>query len=214
MSNTINFYFGRKKMKDKLLRKGIVLGIIVLFVGTNIVPANVNTKNIIANDKNYTAEISDDTIHYNLIGGVNISFDNFWEKESIKIEYWFIPHPYRNFTYPVENGMVKINYTLLFQTWSDGFFLMRGLAWFQNILYDFIDGHDKAIGQNTTWRRVKWTDFTPYQEYLYVESYPIPVPENGHRFYLQSIALGIIPLPLKWKIEHDICSFSAYFIQE
>jgi len=189
-------------MKNKIISKGLVIGIIVLFVGANIVPANTNTKHITVNNKNYTAEISDDTI-YNLIGGVNISFGF---SNDIRIEWWRVED--RNFTYPVEDGMVKINYTIRLQTKSNGFFILPRFAGLKSFLY--FDG-DVVLGGIGTWKKVKWTQFRPFIEDLYVESYPIPVLEDGYKFLTWNIAYGIRSIPLQWNISSNGIGFWAYF---
>ena len=192
-------------MENKIISKGLVIGIIVLFLGTNIVPAAINTKNIIMNNKNYTTEISDDTV-YNLIGGVNISFNFIFMKPIIIIEWWRVED--RNFTYPVEDGMVKINYTIRLQTKSNGFFTLPRFAGLQSFLY--YDG-DVALGGKGTWKKVKWTQFQPVIEDLYVESYLIPVPEDGYKFLTCNVAYGIRSIPIHWNIISNGIGFWTYF---
>jgi len=111
--------------KINLIRKGLVLGVIILFIGTSIVPANLNTNQNKAVNKDNTTSTTEEK-YYNLIGGVNITYGYRGLPNVIKIEWW--KNPDRNFTYPIINGKVSLNYTIEFQTYSNGIYFPPRLS--------------------------------------------------------------------------------------
>ena len=93
-------------MINKYLKKGIVLGIILLFLGASTVSGtNFDIKN---NSKN---EII--TQNYNLVGSVTTEC----YIDHVEV-IWDIEED-RNFTYPIINGKVKLNYTFCWNAYSN-----------------------------------------------------------------------------------------------
>ena len=142
-------------MREGLFRKGLVFAIIVLFVGASVFPSisgNINNSN--AKDKDLTAKITGDA-NNNLIGGINISCVS-RDKGIFKFDWWVAED--RNFTYPVTNGKVKVDYTFLLQTWSDGtfFFLPRVIF----VIINIYDG-EKKLGEKVKLDTISSRDVEP-----------------------------------------------------
>jgi len=173
-------------MEKGFFRKGIVLGIIVCFVGAGVFPSisgNINNSN--AKDKDSTAKITDDTI-YNLVGGIRVSCVSRAEG-NFKFDWWVAED--RNFTYPVTNGKVKVDCTFLLQTWSDApFFFLPRVVFVVSTVYD----GQKKLGEKLQWDIIILTDVQPKASYLTVETYEIDVPPDGNEFLSVSIAIGFI----------------------
>jgi hypothetical protein len=162
-------------MKNELIRKGLIFGMVLLFVGTSVVSAKINTNQNKAVDKDYTTSTTERT-YYNLIGGVNITYDFRGTPTVVKIEWWRAKD--RNFTYPVKDGNVKINYTIELQSYSNGFFFVPRLSSLLTLAYAYYP-EEKQIGADFDFIIVPfWKSYgSPRSvKYIFVESGPIPPP--------------------------------------
>jgi len=113
-------------MKNKLIIKGLVFGIIVLFIGTSASATSINLNQNKAKDKDYTAPTTNAPI-YNLIGGVNITFGTPGQPHAVSITWWKVTD--RNFIYPILPGnTICVNYTLRIRANSTGFFFIPRLV--------------------------------------------------------------------------------------
>jgi hypothetical protein len=198
-------------MKNKFIGKVIVFGIVILFIEMSIIPVNANTEQNKANNENPIVKTADHTV-YNLIGVVNISFHSPWKKPPVKppmkIEWRWEPD--RNFTYPIHNGTVKVNYTLKVQISSDGLFFIPRLVMVITQLFLA----DIELGD--AWFMTKvWIQKLQIVKYLYVESSSILTPSNGTEFLVNNWVTVFTPIPPHFfNISNKIISFRADFIPE
>jgi len=190
-------------MKCRILKTGIVFGIVILFVGASVFPSiSGNINNINAKDKDSTAKITDDM---HLIGGIDIRC-----VESVgggfNFDWWVAED--RNFTYHVCNGKVKVDYTFLLQTWSDAkFFFLPRLVFCVINIYD----GEKKLGEKSQWDTIESKDVYPEKFYLTVESYEIDVPPDGYKFLSVSIAIGFIYPFIFKEGDENVINFWGYF---
>ena len=121
----------KRKMKNKLIIKGLVFGIIVLFIGTSVVAASINSNQNNAKDKDYTAHTASAPI-YNLIGGVNITFGTPFRPHAVNFTWWKVTD--RNFTFPITGNFINdVNYTFRIKANSTGFFILPRLVQVQTL---------------------------------------------------------------------------------
>lgn len=182
-----------------ILLNSIIIGIIFLLVGTTVIPANMSKITTTTSDDSLLRETAHDHI-YNLIGGVNITFDYALKDTCVKIEWWKTPD--RNCSYPIVNGNVSVNYTLKLQTYAVGVFALPRLAsLFSTLFYDI----NTSRGSNgTSWNIVRYTDTIPGKEiYVTVETtHPFPTPPsdpgtNTTLMHIFSIASAFTIIPLR-----------------
>jgi len=159
-------------MKNELIRKGLVFGMVLLFVGTSVVSATIFPNQSKARDNNQTVKIAESTV-YNLIGGVNISFDFHGTRPAVNFTWWI--NPDRNFTYPITNGKVNVNYTFEVQFYSIGVFFIPRFAGLISTLYypeNIMLGEGVAVDMVPFWQTKG-----DYDKFMYVEcDNPIPTP--------------------------------------
>jgi len=165
-------------MKKNWIEKAVIIGIVLLFVGTSVVPASTNTNQSKAKDKDYAATITEEPT-YNIIGGCNMTFDFPGKNTSVKCVWWLVND--RNFTYPIVNGNVSVNYTIVFQTYSVGIYLIPRLTWLTSSMYYPID-----IMRGWNWTTVIivpfWKVYPGYKIFLNVKTtnpLPTPPPDQG-----------------------------------
>jgi len=164
-------------MKNELIRKGLVFGMVLLFVGTSVVSATIYTNQSKAKDNNNTVKIAEDTI-YNLIGGVNVTFDFPLVKGAVKWEWWKVND--RNFTYPITNGTVDVNYTIKLQAYSIGVFIIPRLVGLISTLF-----YPNEISRGSNWKFcfIKFTDVFPgkvFNIYVHCKNrMPTPPPDQN-----------------------------------
>jgi hypothetical protein len=166
---------GRKIMKNKIVIKGIIIGIILLLVGATVIPASTNKNQNRTKDNTFAVKTVNDQID-NLIGGVIVTFDYAAKDSSVKFEWWKTID--RNFTYPIINGNVSVNYTIKLQAYAVGvYFIPRLLNMLSTLSYDV----NTSRGSNwIKWKVVPFTLTTPGIEInLHVETTtPFPTPPS------------------------------------
>ena len=196
MTDFVSHGRGEGKMKNKIILKGLVLGIILLLTGTTIIPAHINTKQIKPRNMNSTITGTDEPI-YNLIGGCNITYDFRGLPTAVKITWWVVPD--RNFTYPIINGNVMINYSLKFQSYSNGFYLIPRLSLLSSFAYAYYPD-ERKIGFDGAYIVVPFTknfNDSGTVRYVVVESPPIQPPNiTGSEIQTWNVATGITLPPV------------------
>lgn len=189
-------------MRNNILKKGLVLEIILLFLGAGAVSAaNFTITNNEIKNKNNIKETTLEKINY--IGNVTIEYR--WVRP---IFHWNIVED-RNFTYPIEDGKVKVNYSFEFDGYSSSLYILPWTTFYLFTLW-YKDDLQKV--------KLKWTvtpcgHITPHLKYIVMETEPIPPPAANESSY----KAWIIPLTHKFLIprftfEDEVISFWASFI--
>ena len=112
-------------MKNDLVKKGLVLGIILLFVGLSVIPSNANIVN-----KN-SASMESEVISNEYLGNINFNISRFSTEVGFE-------HPEdTNYTFSVVNGNYTLNFTIGMDiTSGEKLLLSRGAFTFAKISTD------------------------------------------------------------------------------
>ncbi len=115
-------------MKNNLLKKGLIFGIIILLIGTNVFPANTINE-IKSNDSMQYKFINDDYTNY--LGTIYFNFSRF----SVDVGF---KHPKNtDYIFPVKSGNYTLNFTVeLNITSQQQLFLARGALTYAKISTD------------------------------------------------------------------------------
>ncbi len=90
-------------MKNDLVKKGLVFGIILLFIGLSVISSNAN---VVEKSSDPTAGQMNDDDYTNYLGTIYFNFSRF----SVDIGF---RHPEEiNYTFPVINGNYTLNFTV------------------------------------------------------------------------------------------------------
>ncbi len=152
----------------------LIIGILLLLIGTTIAPAsNYTNKNTI--DQKSKIKTLDRRI-YNLIGGVIVTFDYLMKDNSVKFQWWTTNNT--NLSYPIINNNVSVNYTIKLQAYAIGVYFIPRLVKLLSTLY--YDVNTSRGSSWTSWKIVRFTNTTPgIEEYVYVETTtPFPTPPS------------------------------------
>jgi len=115
-------------MKNDLVKKGLVLGIILLFVGLSVIPSNAN---VVKNSSNSTVGRVNGDDYTNYLGTIYFNFSRF----SVNIGF---KHPEdTNYTFPVVDGNYTLSFTVELNTTSEQKLLLpRGAFTYAKISTD------------------------------------------------------------------------------
>lgn len=115
-------------MKNDLVKKGLVLGIILLFVGLSVIPSNANVVN--KSSVPMKGEISGDD-YTNYLGAIHFNISRF--STDVGFE-----HPEdTDYTFPVVDGNYTLNFTVELNITSEQTFLLsRGAFTYAKISTD------------------------------------------------------------------------------
>jgi len=115
-------------MKNNLVKKGLVLGIIFLFVGLSVIPSNAN---VVKNSSNSTVGRVNGDDYTNYLGTIYFNFSRF----SVDIGF---THPEEtDYIFPVINGNYTLNFTVELNTIFEQILLLpRGAITYAKISTD------------------------------------------------------------------------------
>jgi hypothetical protein len=182
-------------MKKSWIKKASVLGMIMLFVSAGLASAiNVDIKNPTIENKKYITEIAERQTYQgqNIIGELNILLT----KEAPEFEWWVAED--RNFTYPIINGNVKVNYTFVLKIKPGDIFLAPWATALALWLYRQSDGEFLAgdIGLDVR----LWKPEEGRTKYIPGESYSFPASPSEDNEFIAPLVVGCIQLPFIIKI--------------
>ncbi len=152
-------------MKTDVVRKSITISIIVLFIGAVLVHAEVNTQIREKNSIYQTMNEINSQNYTNFIGWINITWNNWYtnplQNLGPKITLTPVSENQRNYSFPVINGKVRMNFTALVTIDQIKYLILPRLT-------HAADG----FGQNSTWglkmmKRIVWgKNHIPPKNYL------------------------------------------------
>jgi len=115
-------------MKNDLIKKGLIFGIALLFIGTNVIATNAFNE-IKSNDSMQYKLINDDYINY--LGTIYFNFSRF----SVDVGFKYPENT--DYIFPVESGNYTLNFTVeLNITSQKKLFLSRGALTYAKISTD------------------------------------------------------------------------------
>jgi hypothetical protein len=115
-------------MKNKLWKKGLVLGLILLFVGLSVIPSNANMNE---NSRNPTVGRVNSNDYTNYLGSISFNISRFSTEIGFK-------HPdNKNYTFTVVNSTYILNFTVELNITSEQKLLLtRGAFTYAKISMD------------------------------------------------------------------------------
>ena len=115
-------------MKNCLYKKGLVFGIILLFIGMSVIPSNANVVN--KSSVPMKGEVSSDD-YTNYLGAIYFNLSRF----SVDVEFEHLEDT--DYTFPVIDGNYTLNFTVEFNTTSEQTLLLsRGAFTYAKISTD------------------------------------------------------------------------------
>lgn len=115
-------------MKNKLFRKGLVFGIILLFIGISVIPSNAN---VVKKSNDPTVDQLNGDDYTNYLGTIYFNFSRF------SVEVGFKTPEDTNYTFPVINGKYTLNFTIELKAQSEQKLLLpRGALTYAKISAD------------------------------------------------------------------------------
>ena len=119
---------GVKKMRNDIVKKLLVFGLILLFIGLSVIPSNANV--VKKSGDSIVSEVSIDD-YTNYLGAIYFNFSRF----SVDIGF---KHPEdTNYTFPVVDGNYTLNFTVELHTTSEQKLLLpRGAFTYAKISTD------------------------------------------------------------------------------
>jgi len=166
-------------MKNGLVKKGLVLGIILLFVGMSVVPTNASEEYILEKKQNNgsigTLSNVDPT---NLLAMFNIT----WKKRCGPPEIDIKCQPDNNYTYPEAAGWVSANFSVICNTWLATAVLIPRLSCFSISLWNKDD--DIEYERITFYYFLNTGDTQPKRMYVFFED--IRLNTNGQPLELHA----------------------------
>jgi hypothetical protein len=188
-------------MRNDIAKKGLVFGILLLFIGISSIPTNAN---VVKNSSNNTDIESSNNDYTNYLGTINFNFSRF----SVDIGF---THPEEtDYVFPVIDGNYTLNFTVELNTKFEEIMLFpRGVLTYAEIKTD-----DKLIWSAVGINVIRG-DYVGAWNLKDVERIYIDPPINGRENVTISIKLVGRGFPFGlFKLKETSFTIIAHFVEE
>jgi hypothetical protein len=119
---------GGKKMRNDIVKKGLVIGILLLFIGISSIPTNAN---VVKNNSNHIDSKLNNSDYTNYLGTIYFNFSRF------SVDIGFTHPEVTDYIFPVVNGNYTLNFTVELNTKFEQIMLFpRGVFTYAEIKTD------------------------------------------------------------------------------
>jgi hypothetical protein len=190
-----------KKMRNDIVKKGLVIGIILLFIGISSMPTNANV--VKKNSNNIDSELNNSD-YTNFLGTIYFNFSRF------SVDIGFQQPEVTDYIFPVIDGNYTLNFTVELNTKFEELMLLpRGV-----FTYAEIKTNEKPIWSAFGINVIRGDNVGPWTIEDVKRVYTDP-PINGKENVTISIRLQGRGFPFSFFKPNETCyTINAHFVEE
>ena len=175
-------------MRKDVFRKGIVFGIVIIFIGMGIVPtAAIFQEDIIEVNNGVEVTNTQNNNCSNSLGEMEVFWNRFW------IVPWTFIYPvplYTNYSFPEQNGNLIANFSVNCTTYAlSSAIIIPRCSFFKVVIYNGRSGWHKILGEKIMW--IRDVDIGTPDFCMELENISIPMNgEDNRTLYVELICGG------------------------